>query len=765
LNCNGITGWVSVQELIQELKRRNVFRVGVAYLALAWLVIQVTDMAVPALNLPETLNSIVFYIGLVGFPFALFFAWVFELTPEGLKIDGQAGAEQAENTVIARRLTQFTIGMLALALGFVTIDQYILEERDRPTHTNTFEPGEQQAREATAAEKERSIAVLPFRNRSANADDAYFVDGIHDDILTQLTRVAALDKVISRTSVERYRNTELPIPKIARELAVSTILEGAVQRAGSRVRINMQLIDAASDEHLWAETYDRELTPENLFAIQSEIALAVVNALEATLSATEKSRLGQLPTDNLEALEQYFLSRQSVQRSGLDDFSRARKHLERAVELDPGFALAWAELGRRYMLTSFLNNESSQYFRKKAFETVGRAMALDPGLGEAFLNLGVLHLVVDDFEEGEFYLARARELIPNSAEVLIRYSNLRFQQGNMQESAEYFRAALARAPVWEVLSMSGGNPLLMLGKYEEARGVYRDMINQRPNSSIGYWGLSTSYWQAGRWDEAVPWQRKALAISPYAAFNGQFHVIPAMLHWEMGDNEEAFCLALKRFEKYPELFSAADGMTWAWLIRGDRDKAMKFARLAADLAVSNHLATGIRPAWLNQLRDEALAGGSIEVAEVRQIYAAAFPQLFQPELPPMHFGLLTPAVDLLPLLQHTGEQALAARLVQGISEAMMSSTTIAGAVGADMLVMQGKFDEAVATLRQIVELTQGHSWLMLIKYNTNLAPLHTHPGYQALVAELEAKGAQQRTRLHATETSKDTCRDNYITNN
>ena len=241
------------------------------------------------LNLPEEVGPVVVAIVAIGFPLALFFAWAFELTPEGIKRENEVDRSQSITPQTGQKLNIAIIVLLVVAVGYLLFDKF---SGDRPESAST--PAAEvtevaEAMEAASApdseptDERPSIAVIPFVNRSRLEEDEFFVDGVHDDLLTNLARIGSL-KVISRTSVLRYRDTETPIPEIAEELGVATIMEGAVQRAGDTVRINVQLIDAATDEHLWAEIYDREMTAENLFAIQSEISRAIADALQATLT-------------------------------------------------------------------------------------------------------------------------------------------------------------------------------------------------------------------------------------------------------------------------------------------------------------------------------------------------------------------------------------------------------------------------------------------------------------------------------------------------
>jgi TolB-like protein len=280
-----------------ELKRRNVFRVGIAYIVGGWLLLQLTDVLSELLDLPDVVGRVIVLLIIIGLPVALFFAWAFEMTPEGVKREKDVDRTESITPKTGKKLNNTILLMMALVIA------YLLFDKISGSQDTGAEPFAQQSSVQTIAAEEKaaltpdegeaapssieahkadkSIAVLPFTNRSPNADDAYFTDGVHDDLLTQLAKIDAFS-VISRTSVLEYRDTAKNLKQIGEELGVGNIMEGAVQRSGNRVRINVQLIDAVSDEHLWAEVYDRELTTENLFDIQSEIARSIATALEAT---------------------------------------------------------------------------------------------------------------------------------------------------------------------------------------------------------------------------------------------------------------------------------------------------------------------------------------------------------------------------------------------------------------------------------------------------------------------------------------------------
>ncbi|MCZ6559257.1 MAG: adenylyl cyclase, partial [Gammaproteobacteria bacterium] len=323
---------------IQELKRRNVFRVAITYGAVGWLLVEVASVLFPTFEAPAWVMKVFATIIFLGFPLALFLAWSFELTPDGIKKEKDVDRSLSITAQTGRKIDYVIIAVLVLALGFFVYDKFVLSPGQKAALVDAGIQGATGQADATPV-TEKSIAVLPFENISRNEAHEPFTIGIHDDLLTQLSKIGSI-KTISRTSVLQYRGTTKTIPQIARELGVATILEGGVQRVGDRVRINVQLIGAKTDVHLWAETYDRQLTATNIFMIQSEIATAIADALRATLLPTEQKRLATIPTENLEALEAYFLGKQSMAKRTRTALVGAVDYFKKAIELDPDFALA-----------------------------------------------------------------------------------------------------------------------------------------------------------------------------------------------------------------------------------------------------------------------------------------------------------------------------------------------------------------------------------------------------------------------------------------
>ena len=325
---------------------------AVLYVVSSWLILQVADVLFDALELPSQWVRLIVAVLILGFPAAVIFSWVYEMTPEGLRLEKDVERSNSTTRETGRKINLLIVVLLVLALAVVAVDRLVPEVAPIAESPGIERPAESAAPskadavpEATAPE--RSVAVLPFANRSAQDADGYFVDGIHDDILTQLTRIGSL-VVIARTSVEKFRGTSQSMKEVGAVLGVRNILEGSVQRAGARVRINAQLIDVTTEAHIWAETYDRELTTENIFAIQSEIASAIAEALKANLSPDEKVQLDSTPTENLHALEAYFRGRQAMAKLTAASLAEAERQFKQAVALDSNYALAYIGLAEAY---------------------------------------------------------------------------------------------------------------------------------------------------------------------------------------------------------------------------------------------------------------------------------------------------------------------------------------------------------------------------------------------------------------------------------
>src|SRR6266487_3344798 len=366
---------VNPKKFFTELKRRNVYKVAIAYAVVAWLLMQAASILFPTFEAPPWTMKVFVAVTALGFPIALIIAWAFELTPEGLK-QTESADELPKRTTRNRAWIYVVVIAGSISMSLFFLGRYTASKQSEPSSASTQSIG-------TISEK--SVAVLPFENRSEDKANAYFADGIQDEILTRLSKIAEL-KVISRTSTQHYKSAPENLPEIAKLLGVAHILEGSVQKSGDAVRVNVQLIKAANDSHLWADTFDRKLT--DIFSVESEIAKAIADQLRAKLTGREEQVIAAKPTDDPEAYDAYLrgLAYSLKTRITPANALGAQKYLREAVKLDPKFALSWALLS--YVDAVGYRTETVQptvALREEARQAAETALTLQPNLGEAIL--------------------------------------------------------------------------------------------------------------------------------------------------------------------------------------------------------------------------------------------------------------------------------------------------------------------------------------------------------------------------------------------
>ncbi len=419
-----------IDNFFAELKRRNVYKVAVAYAVVAWLLIQVATQVFPFFELPNWAVQMVVLAMVIGFPIALVLSWAFEITPEGIK--REENVDRRISRKIGRKITALIIVFAAGAAGLMLF---------RFLHSQLVIGKETLTQLATTIES-KSIAVLPFENLSEEKANAYFADGIQDEILTRLSKIAEL-KVISRTSTQHYKSAPENLPEIARQLGVAHILEGSVQKHGDTVRVNVQLIKATNDSHLWADTYDRKLT--DIFSVESEVAKDIADQLQVHLTGREKQVIAAKATDNPEAYDSYLrgLAYTLKTQNTPANYLGAQKYFREAVKLDPKFALAWALLSyvdaRGYHTTNLQPTVALREEAQQAFET---ALALDLNLGEAWVAKGYYHYgCVNDFETAVHCYEQARKFLPNSSRIPQSLAFIARDRGQWEQSESYFNEA------------------------------------------------------------------------------------------------------------------------------------------------------------------------------------------------------------------------------------------------------------------------------------------------------------------------------------
>ena len=454
---------VTLKNFFTELKRRNVYRAAVAYGVVAWFLTQLTTQVFPFFEIPNSAVRFVVIALAAGFPIAMLLAWVYEFTPEGVvRTEDLDPAEAGSAQRVTGRILDFIIiGVLLLVVAMLIVGRL-------PFYRQTGE-----------SMSEKSIAVLPFENRSRDPDNAYFAEGIQDEILTRLSKIADL-KVISRTSTQQYQTKPRNLGEIAKQLGVAHVLEGSVQKSGDAVRVNVQLIKAANDSHLWAETYDRKLT--DIFGVESEIAIGIAESLQAKLTGREEQALAIKPTNNAEAYDNYLRGLAYTLKPGAALPAKmigAQKYLREAVRLDPKFALGWAHLSNvdsiGYLSQSL---QPTVALRDEARQAAETALALQPNLGEALVAKGYYHYAcLKDYDAAVRYFEQARQLLPNSSRIPEALAYVTRRQGQWDRSESYFNEAERLDPLNVRLLTEHAESYVSLRRFPEALRKFDQVLN------------------------------------------------------------------------------------------------------------------------------------------------------------------------------------------------------------------------------------------------------------------------------------------------
>jgi TolB-like protein/Flp pilus assembly protein TadD len=487
--------------LLAELKRRNVIRMAGLYLVGAWLVTQVSSTVLPMFGAPEWLPRSVVILLALGFIPALIFAWVFELTPDGIKRDAEVKPEESIAPQTARRMDRIIIAVLMLALGYFGFDKFELAPR-REAALLALATHERATSAESLPVSAKSIAVLPFENLSAEPDNAYFASGMQEMILTKLADIGEL-KVISRTSTQKYSSRPDDLKTIAQQLGVATILEGSVQRAGNSVLINVQLIDANTDRHLWAEAYTRTL--DNIFGVEGDVAQKIADALKTHLSVAERRSVGTPPTHNAEAYNLYlrggYFLRQAEAANGEPAVvvPKALELYTQATLKDPTFAQAFAQMAYARALLYWYRIEVDQADIDEAARLADRALALDPASAEAHIAKGyVVYWGRRDYAQALAEFAEAQRLQPNVASIAIASAFIYRRQGNWQAALDANARAAALDPSDPQAPSGMAYTLALVRRYAEAEEALGRSLAVSPEfwDALSGRALVAVFWKA-----------------------------------------------------------------------------------------------------------------------------------------------------------------------------------------------------------------------------------------------------------------------------
>ena len=575
----------------EELKRRNVIRVMIAYVVVAWLVMQVADVVLNNVQAPVWVFFVILLLLAIGFVFAIFFSWAFELTPEGVKREHEVDRTQSITHQTGQKLNLTIIGVLLLALAYFGYDKFGASfEQDMSLAESSTEVLIQEVgnEPEQTTETDNSIAVLPFADMSPNKDQEYFSDGLSEELLNLLAKIPEL-RVAARTSAFSYKGKDVKISQIGEELGVAHVLEGSVRTAGDRIRVTAQLINVDDGFHLWSETYDRTL--DDVFAIQDEISAAVVAALKLTL-------LGESPRVNTISPEAYALFLQARYLSNQlasENYPKAVSLYKKVLQIEPDYAPAWAGLSRNYRNMSIDGQLGEDEGLRLAREAVEKALELDPNLAEAHARMG--RLVLSDDQSAQLaaeYFKRAIELNPNDPAALEGIANFALVIGKVKTAVKIGEEAVLRDPVDSLLHLHLGTYYRADGRLDDAIDSYKNAINLNPDIYEGNYHLGVSYLLLGKPQQALDsfnrsvdpeYRQKGRALAFYALGRGQ-------------EFEDQFAELQQQFgEQWPSEIAHV----YAWT--GEHDLAFQWLDKAVEMDEGG-ISNSRRIAFLRPLHDD-----------------------------------------------------------------------------------------------------------------------------------------------------------------
>jgi len=550
-----------------ELKRRNVFKVAAAYVIVGWLIMQAGEVMGPALRLPEWINSALAFFLILGFPLAMFFAWAFEITPEGIKKDKDVDQDQSIANATGGILNRTIVIALVLALAYFSVDKFILGPKRDAKLLESVQTEAVQAADITdlviaekSAELDKSIAVLPFVNMSDDAGNEYFSDGLSEELLNLLVKIPEL-QVAARTSSFSFKGKDIKAPQIAQELSVIYILEGSVRKAGNQVRITAQLINAKDGFHLWSETYDRDL--DDIFVVQDEIASKVVAALRITL-------MGEMPESQQTDPEVYSLYLQGKffgNLKGQENLEKAIAAFKQALAIAPDYAPAWVELSVAYQdqrKYGWMTREQAFTLSMAATE---KALAIDSNMAAAWASLAFLKRRQLDWSGAKAAIDKASELEPNNSLVIGTAASLAGNLGQLETSTELFERNVKLNPLSLSSLRALGIRYSTAGRYDEAIETYNRVIAINPDYPGIHLNLATTYLHKGDPETALVEVDKNPSAPSYE------HLRARILS-TLGNEVEAQAIIDKLLETTALEYPASMALTYAW--RGENDLAFEW---------------------------------------------------------------------------------------------------------------------------------------------------------------------------------------------
>jgi TolB-like protein/Tfp pilus assembly protein PilF len=705
--------------LLHELRRRRVFRTVAIYFVGCWLVMQVADVLFPGWGIAEDAIRFVVYAAVAGLPLVVLFAWAYDITPEGIRRTSPANQEESRPLTPRDRAW---VGLLALLFIAVSLSfaQRVLEQREHGTPKSP-EPG--------TVSPSNSLAILPFRDESMEPGGAEFLaNGVHRDLMTNMMKISALD-VIAPTSVERFRDTRLGSREIGQTLAVGHILEGMVQKAGARVRISVQLVQAESEVSLWAESYDRTLSADNLFDIQADIARQVADALETRLTPDEQSRVNEIPTEVFAAYEAVARGNLAFDESDSEAFEAAEAFYLSAIELEPDFAQAHALLGQLYLQSFQFGGLDRESAYRRADARLTRAIDLDESVAMAYAWLAVIVRDRDrDFERALELLDIGLRHEPGNSRIMhIKGLTLRLI-GRMEESLFWYERAMRLDPLSLIVNESYGSALRDAAQFEKAEVQYGKAIEMDPDFPHTWWGMGSLLWSRGDPASALEWFHGAIERAPAS---DAFYAWVSLLHLELGQDGAASTSLERGFEALGEA----------------EQHDLEFMRRML-LAYRGEDASAIHPTWgeeshvwfgnVMRVPSPALIAG--RHAEAIQDYRSRYPELARPDRS-LNATNYRAAIDLALALSRIGEEEAANQLLDRAYAFLLTQPRL-GFRGywiedARVAAIRGDHEAALSRLQEAVKAGWRNLWWFYFWRDPALIALRDDDRFQELARRVE----------------------------
>ena len=703
--------------LVSELRRRNVIRMAVLYMVAAWLVMQVAEVVIALASLPTWAGASVLVVLAIGFPVALVLSWFYEITPAGIALEKDVAPGDSITHITGRRMDFIVISLLAAAVIVFAI--------------HTWWP---------TAPIDRSVAVLAFENMSDDPEQEYFSDGISEELLNRLARINELH-VISRSSSFSFKGKDLDIPTIAKRLNVAHVLEGSVRKMGDSVRITAQLVDASTDSHLWSETYDRELTTRNIFEVQSDIAEAIAGKLRATLSQQDQVNLRSVPTSSLEAYQSYLLGKQRLISRASTSLEQASVYFEKALEIDPDFALAYVALAETYMLLGDYAGMSLDEMLSRAEPAISMALGLDDQLAQAYVARGAIRSKAGDIGAAVEAFQRAIDLDPNYSRAYHWYGDVLLILQQPEAALPLLERAYTLDPVSPALIVTIGQALSGLGRYEEAMEFYQKALEIEPAYASSYYLVGSMHaYVYGRLDLGVRWSLEAATRDPRYVTNLS---ALGIYYLALGDDTQAEYWINRALAVGPDRYLANMASALLYFYRGEEANVLATAERLQTIAPGN-----------NTTLYMLLALGRYQ--EALRIVAASYPDFACDRGPEVLRVNFFQAINASLALEHTGDRECADRLLDKALQQMLLTTRlgVSGYGFADMEIYarQGKTEQALTALRKAIDDGWRVFWWMQGKRSPHTLSLRDEPEFQGMMDEVQSDMTVQLEHLRHLNT-------------